>query len=72
MNDSKRKYEVLALLSTGEGSSTFFETQKKASADFRSKAQYKMATGLWITINFITYTKQFLYVPEQKVHRMAL
>jgi len=58
-------------LSTREGS-TVFETQNKASAEFRCIAQYKMATGLWIAINFITYTKQFLYLPEQKVHRMAL
>jgi len=48
-----------------------FESQNKSSADFRCKAQYKMATGVWIAINFITYTKQFLYLPEQKMHRMA-
>jgi hypothetical protein len=49
-----------------------FETENKARAEFRYKAQYKMATWLWIAINFITYATQFLYLPEQKVHRMAL
>jgi hypothetical protein len=62
----------LGVLSATVGSSLLFDTEKEASADFRCKAQYKMGIGLLIAISFITYTNQFLYFPEQKVHRMAL